>query len=459
MPPSENTANLNNKQGEGGKYRRLLTSYQYPGYPPADLTIQSSREQPYLSFDRDTNRFGHATNAGGEAEASPPRIIVYLIPGNPGLVEFYDQFIAHLLDCTSSAWTQQQQLAGCEVVCAGHLGHSLRHNSNLDFRFLENFKLWNQFPHPRAVGSASLSDQLDYHSQLIANIIHHGIPNPAKTKLIIIGHSVGAYIATKLLERYPTRIAHMIGLFPTISQIGRSPNGRRLRPLFSPIVLPFLNIVQMMFSLIIPKLVICRLIKLVYDPISGGGTRAKLPSSPPTESDKMRVQKKTQQTDALMEHNLLIMLTFILNINALSAVLKMARSEMQSIRDLDVHFIRRFKNQLTLLWTSPGADEWVGEPEIAEIIRTLNLPAPPESPHVPQPLFVEPAAAASDPPVPSEHLSINCQSSVRPAEDAAVPTWKRMEEGVPHAFCLKDNEVMARECSALIEKVLSKSNA
>lgn len=180
-------------------------------------------------------------------------------------------------------------------------------------------------------------------------------------------------------------------------------------------------------------MVICRLIKLLYDPISGGGTRTKLPSSPPIESGKMGVQKKTQQMGALMEHNLLIMLTFILNINALSAVLKMARSEMQSIRDLDAHFIRRFKNQLTLLWTSHGADEWVGEPEIAEIIRLLNLP---ESPHGPQPLLVELAAAASGPPLPSEHLPTDSQSSVRLTEDATIPTWKRMKEGVPHAFCL-----------------------
>ncbi|OAV96322.1 hypothetical protein PTTG_06319 [Puccinia triticina 1-1 BBBD Race 1] len=439
--------------------RKLLTSYRYPGYPPTDLSIHSSFDQPYLKFDSSRNCFSYPSDdeapldsakpTGGRAT---PRIIVYMIPGNPGLVEFYEQFLSLL--CASF-----DQVGGCEIVCSGHLGHSLRHNSNLDFRFLENFKLWKLFQSsnqplpstPPQLGGSSLDDQIEYHSEIVGKIIHQGIGDPTKTKLVVIGHSVGGHIATKVLERYPDQVMHIIGLFPTISHIARSPNGLRLSPLFSPILLPFINMLQILVSLALPKMIICRLITLYYNPISG--TRSE---SRPAAQGLPGSGKKADDTS---EQNLLIMLNFILNINCVSAVLKMARSEMESICALDTKFIHLFHQQLTLFWTSHQADEWVGETEITEIIELLSL-HPDTSPD-----NVNNTINHQHRVVPS-HLnqssilfgdkSIDSQSQVKPS--GKIPSWKRMDEGIPHAFCLKDNEVMAKECSALIQQKLSSFN-
>ncbi|KAA1080582.1 hypothetical protein PGT21_013299 [Puccinia graminis f. sp. tritici] len=48
----------------------------------------------------------------------------------------------------------------------------------------------------------------------------------------------------------------------------------------------------------------------------------------------------------LLEQNLLIILNFILNINSVTTVLKMARSEMKLICEIDRQFIHRFNRQM-----------------------------------------------------------------------------------------------------------------
>ncbi|KAI7956574.1 hypothetical protein MJO28_003669 [Puccinia striiformis f. sp. tritici] len=430
--PSPDTKN--NQTGKTDNLRKLLTSYRYPGYPPTDLSIRYSFDQPYLRFDSSTNRFCHPSNeellsSSKSRNGTTPRLIIYMIPGNPGLTEFYDQFLTDLSKSLDG-------IQGCEIVCSAHLGHSLRHNSNLDFRFLENFKLWKNFKslttshHQQSTleyGTGSLADHVDYHCQVVGQILNNGIGDPSRTKVVIIGHSVGGYIATKVLERYPDQVMHIIGLFPTISHIARSPNGRRLSRLFSPILLPFINMLQIVVCLTLPKIALCWLIKKLYSPLSGTFDKSR----PIKESEVVETQKKEM---TISENNLMIILNFILNINSVSAVLKMARSEMESIRELDTKFIHQFHQKLTLFWTSHQADEWVGETEITEIVDILN------------PYNHHSSKESGD-----EHLS-HRGNELRSSNE--IPTWRRMDEGIPHAFCLKHNQVMAKECSLLIKNRL-----
>jgi hypothetical protein len=67
---------------------------------------------------------------------------------------------------------------------------------------LENFKIWNNWSPSISTSnlqqSDSLVDQVEYHSQIVGKIINEGIHRPDHTKLIIMGHSVGGYIATKV---------------------------------------------------------------------------------------------------------------------------------------------------------------------------------------------------------------------------------------------------------------------
>ncbi|KAI9610958.1 hypothetical protein H4Q26_008804 [Puccinia striiformis f. sp. tritici PST-130] len=308
--------------------------------------------------------------------------------------------------------------------------------SNDQETVFRNFKLWKNFKslttshHQQSTleyGTGSLADHVDYHCQVVGQILNNGIGDPSRTKVVTIGHSVGGYIATKVLERYPDQVMHIIGLFPTISHIARSPNGRRLSRLFSPILLPFINMLQIVVCLTLPKIALCWLIKKLYSPLSGTFDKSR----PIKESEVVETQKKEM---TISENNLMIILNFILNINSVSAVLKMARSEMESIRELDTKFIHQFHQKLTLFWTSHQADEWVGETEITEIVDILN------------PYNHHSSKESGD-----EHLS-HRGNELRSSNE--IPTWRRMDEGIPHAFCLKHNQVMAKECSLLIKNRL-----
>jgi hypothetical protein len=182
-------------------------------------------------------------------------------------------------------------------------------------------------------------------------------------------------------------------------------------------------------------MIICRLITLYYSPISG------------TRNDHQPANKnQLMKAKDLSEQNLLIILNFILNINSVTAVLKMARSEMKSIGELDRQFIHRFNRQMTIFWASHQADEWVGETEITEIIDLLNLYSEPthDTPseenqsslrptHQPSDLEA-PTSIDNQPPAPFENTVIESQAHDSPTEK--VPVWKRMDEGIPHAFCL-----------------------
>lgn len=398
--------------------RRLLTTYQYRTYQPTDLSIFSSFDQPYLQFDRATNRFRHLTpeklgQCKSYRKGNVPGVIIYMIPGNPGLIEFYDRF---LLELTNNF----DRLGGCEIVCSAHVGHSIRYNSNFDLRFLENFKIFSPNRNP------TLADQVEYHTEVVGKILTDGIGDSKKTKLVLIGHSVGGYIASKVLERFPDRVTRMIGLFPTLSNIAHSPKGRRLTPLFSPILLPFINILQIIFNAILPKTLLCHLIIFVYNFAN---------SSPkPTKVDPSIKSK-------ISKSNLMIILDFILNINCVTAVLTMARSEMASILDLDQKFIERFHQKCTLIWTTYGKDEWVAEEEIIKIIEHLDNYIGPDSStnHV-----------WKRTPKPVRDDSFTLTDPVH-----RLPYWKRMGEGVTHDYCLEYNEVMAKECTLIIEKSLT----
>uniref|UniRef100_A0A8D2JS54 Lipid droplet-associated hydrolase n=1 Tax=Sciurus vulgaris TaxID=55149 RepID=A0A8D2JS54_SCIVU len=55
---------------------------------------------------------------------------------------------------------------------------------------------------------------------------------PKEVKLILIGHSIGSYIALQILKRAPELpVIHTFLLFPTIERMAESPNGRIATPL------------------------------------------------------------------------------------------------------------------------------------------------------------------------------------------------------------------------------------
>ncbi|XP_036336935.1 lipid droplet-associated hydrolase [Rhagoletis pomonella] len=128
--------------------------------------------------------------------------IVLCIPGNPGLVGFYTEFLSSLYEKLGKK---------IPVWIIGHSGHE---------EVVENSKI--QVPCLR--GNEKLFDldgQLQHKKEFIQRFV------PANTKIHLIGHSIGAWMVIQLLEEQTIRdrVKKCYLLFPTLERMLDSPNG------------------------------------------------------------------------------------------------------------------------------------------------------------------------------------------------------------------------------------------
>lgn len=79
-------------------------------------------------------------------------------------------------------------------------------------------KQWDQ----EQPSSFTLTDQIEHKLAFLAYYI------PAHSRVILIGHSIGAYIALEMLKRYHDRqkIFKCVLLFPTIERVDSAPSGK-----------------------------------------------------------------------------------------------------------------------------------------------------------------------------------------------------------------------------------------
>ena len=151
--------------------------------------------------------------------------LIFLIGGNPGLISYYEPFlkILHTLLCASST---------TETARFYVYGNSL---AGFENQFLANGQ---ESPDP-----LGLKDQIQNTENLIYNEIalyqkaNSTVDADSKVdpKVILIGHSVGAYILLEMIRQHRQRIEEsgeedfdLIGgilLFPTIVNIAKSPSG------------------------------------------------------------------------------------------------------------------------------------------------------------------------------------------------------------------------------------------
>ena len=155
-----------------------------------------------------------------DAHAQVQDYLVFMISGNPGLISYYEPFLAtlHALLCSSSATESARFYV---------FGNS--------FAGFDNASLSNG---AESSGPLGLEEQIENTEDLIYNQIHQYqkvAPEGSVPKVILIGHSVGAYILLEIIRRHRQRIEKgdgedfdLIGgilLFPTIVNIAKSPMG------------------------------------------------------------------------------------------------------------------------------------------------------------------------------------------------------------------------------------------
>jgi len=144
--------------------------------------------------------------------------LVFFIPGNPGLVSYYEPFLSRLHALISDKSTK-----GRFHIC----GHSFR-----------GFEISPDSETPQ--NPLSLTEQVKYQEDLLClHVDSHFKATGKSPKVILMGHSVGAYVLLELIQQHRDRINacddedfDLIGgilLFPTIADLAKSPMGKVAR--------------------------------------------------------------------------------------------------------------------------------------------------------------------------------------------------------------------------------------
>ncbi|XP_051228425.1 uncharacterized protein [Lolium perenne] len=115
-------------------------------------------------------------------EPSPP-LHVLVIPGNPGIVGFYKDFVEALYE----------NLGGqASVTAIGHISHGQKD--------CERGRLF------------SLQEQIDHKVDFLEKEVLH-----TEQSIILVGHSIGAYIGLEIFKRLQKKVNFFVGLYPFLS--------------------------------------------------------------------------------------------------------------------------------------------------------------------------------------------------------------------------------------------------
>ncbi|KAK4645766.1 hypothetical protein QC761_204420 [Podospora bellae-mahoneyi] len=152
---------------------------------------------------------------------SRKQCLVFFITGNPGLASYYTPFLTHLRHLLDTL--ESSNKAAYHIYTRNLLGFSDHDHSPPFGTTLPPSNLPTQ--------PFTLEDQI---ISLTSTLVSLNTPTPF-TSCILIGHSVGAYIATEIFHRHHLtplsallNLTSAILLFPTLTHIARSPSGQKL---------------------------------------------------------------------------------------------------------------------------------------------------------------------------------------------------------------------------------------
>ncbi|PWY72906.1 hypothetical protein BO70DRAFT_381698 [Aspergillus heteromorphus CBS 117.55] len=393
--------------------------------------------------------FFHTIPSQPQSSSSPPTLI-YFISGNPGLISYYTPFLTLLaenlkpLTAPGPGPSHQSDPASDSDSRIFHIhGHSLA-----------GFELSDRGNNDSNSSSSTAGDH--YHNleeqicfvQRKLNAFVRDIPredsgsSPPKPNVILIGHSVGGYIAMEVINRHLHGYRHRqphgeqgsimtpdgdddndvqfnitggVMLFPTVVDIALSPSGRKLTTLLS--LIPNLALLVAFLARILTSLLPTSILRPLV---------ASFTAHPP-------------------DHALDATCAFLASKTGVRQALHMAADEMKTIT------ADGWADEVWGVGSKSGSGPGFGsesesepEPDGKDLLDPLPLP---------QLAFY---FGRNDHWVAEETREEILKARGGGATAAAAagekngPSMLVCEEGVPHAFCLRHSEVMARKVAGLV---------
>ena len=151
--------------------------------------------------------------------------LIYFLPGNPGLIRYYQPFLLKLHNLLSTSSTTES--SSFHICGHSHSGFETAH-------------------HGKKLEPLGLGQQIKDQEQLLySHIKSHRDRTGQNPKVILMGHSVGCYMLLELIQQHRDKIQELINehgdeieeseedfdliggilLFPTITHIAKSPLG------------------------------------------------------------------------------------------------------------------------------------------------------------------------------------------------------------------------------------------
>ncbi|ESK98064.1 hypothetical protein Moror_441 [Moniliophthora roreri MCA 2997] len=142
--------------------------------------------------------FGLAHTLWWPAEQVSPKSIALLIPGNPGLLDFYVPFLSAL----------KAKDKGLAILAHAYINHTPEFTT--------------------ATAQHGLTAQV----QAAIETLDAVKKSYGSAKIILIGHSIGTWVSLQVVKARPDDVDAIQLICPTISHIAKTPNGRRLSWVF-----------------------------------------------------------------------------------------------------------------------------------------------------------------------------------------------------------------------------------
>ncbi|KAK7524252.1 hypothetical protein IWZ03DRAFT_20863 [Phyllosticta citriasiana] len=388
--------------------------------------------------------------------------LIYFITGNPGLIGYYDLFLSYLHLSLADRLPPSTQVnfdvfgrslsgfesetrggflrrrcapgGGYPAEAAGGRGAGLRPGARPPFGLEEQIKgaEWALWDHVQG-----MREQAQEQEDFDPRFEHDDEPN-----IILVGHSVGAYIAMEIMRRWREnltvngskegeedeepkgKIAGAICLFPTVTHIAKSDSGKKFSALLSmPYIALILHMLVTILTFWIPSFVLFHLVQFF----------ACMPE------DAARTTT-----------------SFIKSRHGIRQALHMAKEELRTITDdrWDAELwgaatpspLQQPRPKLYFLWGRK--DHWVADSTREELIQARGR----ANSNSINPSYTTTTSGSTTPTMTMPRMTRSSSAraaSEPPAEDAWKPVMEIDDTGVPHGFCIEP-----RHSAAVAEKVV-----